>query len=132
MSFVSITKTFKSRHCKPPVTPPGGGGPPVPTHPIYIPIVPEHPIVIPPEQPEPPQPPLGIWGPTDPRPTNPIYLPIGGTPDTPNVPTHPIYIPVYPSHPIVLPPEENGDLKPTIRSTFRPKRSCRRLRQQST
>lgn len=44
------------------------------------------------------QPPLGIWGPTDPRPTPPIYIPImppageGG-----EAPTHPIYIPVYPS-----------------------------------
>jgi hypothetical protein len=50
-----------------------------------------------------PQPPLGIWGPGDPRPTNPIVIP----PDAiaPGVPTHPIFLPVYPSHPIVIPPD---------------------------
>ena len=59
---------------------------------------------------------MGIWGPTDPRPTPPIYIPIGGTPETPNVPTHPIYLPVYPAHPIVLPPGppvEGGPPVPT-------------------
>lgn len=47
--------------------------------------------------------PPGIWGPTDPRPQPPIYL---LPPDAiaPGVPAHPIYIPVYPAHPIVLPP----------------------------
>jgi len=81
----------------------------------------------------PPSPP-GIWGPTDPRPTPPIYLPpqqppgypahpIAGPPEwghhpahpivlppvTPGEPAHPIVIPPtppgYPAHPIVLPPE---------------------------
>jgi hypothetical protein len=55
----------------------GGSNTPFPTPPIYIPITPppesglspEHPIYIP------VQPPLGIWGPTDPRPTNPIVNP---------------------------------------------------------
>lgn len=106
MPLISITKTFKSR-CKPPVTPPGGGGePPQATHPIYFPIVPTHPIVIPPPQPEPPRPDnsLPLF------PSNPIYLPIGGTPDTPNVPSNPIYLPVYPSHPIVFPPEIDNSL----------------------
>lgn len=56
-----------------------------------------------------PQPPLGIWGPGDPRPTNPIVIP----PDAvaPGVPTHPIHLPVYPSHPIVIPP---GSLAPGV------------------
>lgn len=68
---------------------------------------PEHPIVIPPPVgPGEPEPPLGIWGPTDPRPTHPIYLPIppgiiGGDPPKPE---HPIWLPVYPAHPIVIPP----------------------------
>jgi len=60
----------------------------------------------------PAQPPLGIWGPTDPRPTPPIYLPPGGGGQPPGVPTHPIVIPPtppgtdppQPAHPIVLPP----------------------------
>lgn len=49
------------------------------------------------------EPPLGIWGPTDPRPTPPIVIP----PDSigPGVPTHPIYLPVFPTHPIVIPPD---------------------------
>src|SRR5499427_1259276 len=40
-----------------------------------------------------PQPPLGMWGPNDPRPTPPIYIPPvgGGTP--PGVPIHPIWGP---------------------------------------
>lgn len=69
---------------------------------------PEHPIVLPPDQPDPP---LGIWGPTDPRPTPPIVIP----PDAikPGVPTHPIYIPVYPAHPIVIPPDSIGPGVPT-------------------
>ncbi len=50
---------------------------------------------------EPPQPPLGIWGPTDPRPSHPIAgVPPGGAwpqpPRPPGVPTHPIYWPPYP------------------------------------
>lgn len=62
---------------------------------------PEHPIYNPP----------GIWGPTDPRPTPPIVIP----PDaiSPGVPTHPIFIPVYPAHPIVIPPGAIGPGKPT-------------------
>jgi len=66
---------------------------------------PEHPIVIPPE------PPLGIWGPTDPRPTPPIFIP----PDSigPGLPSHPIYLPVFPAHPIVIPPDSIGPGVPT-------------------
>jgi len=122
-----------------PVPPPvEGGGDEHPEHPIYIPVYPAHPIVIPlppvepptdggdahPEHPIylppvvwpplPPKPPLGIWGPTDPRPTPPIYLPLPTPPDSgggePGVPAHPIYFPVYPAHPIVLPPD--GGEKP--------------------
>jgi hypothetical protein len=52
-----------------------------------------------PVPPGPGQPP-GIWGPTDPRPTPPIYLPVV----PPGLkPEHPIFIPVVPSHPIFLP-----------------------------
>jgi hypothetical protein len=51
--------------------------------------------------------PPGIWGPTDPRPTPPIYVPVpppgGGGGGGGEHPEHPIYIPVYPAHPIVLP-----------------------------
>jgi hypothetical protein len=79
---------------------------------------PEHPIA---------EPPLGIWGPNDPRPTPPIYLPsfpphpthpivIPPPPDPSNgLPTHPIYIPGYPAHPIVFPPSIWGpnDPRPT-------------------
>lgn len=46
----------------------------------------------------PPDKPPGIWGPTDPRPTPPIYLP----PIIPGGP--PINIGAHPEHPIVLPP----------------------------
>lgn len=61
-----------------------------------------------------PEPPLGIWGPTDPRPTPPIYIPAPVPPDSGLKPEHPIYIPVFPTHPIVLPlpPEEGGEPKP--------------------
>jgi hypothetical protein len=55
----------------PPATePPYPGGPPHPDHtlPGDLPS-PEHPIVLP------PGPPLVIWGPSDPRPTVPIYWP---------------------------------------------------------
>lgn len=53
-----------------------------------------------------------IWGPTDPRPTPPIVIP----PDaiSPGVPTHPIYIPVYPAHPIVIPPGSIGGGDPPV------------------
>ena len=86
--------------------------PPIPAHPIYIPVYPAHPIVIPP----------GAIGPGDPPiPAHPIVLPpfvpahpIVIPPDSvaPGVPTHPIVLPPPPSiwpgrptHPIVLPPE---------------------------
>ncbi len=92
-----------------PVPPPPDSGL-HPEHPIYIPVYPAHPIVLPlpPEglHPMPPiyippqEPPLGIWGPDDPRPTPPIYIPVEGL-----HPEHPIYFPVEPTHPIVLPPE---------------------------
>jgi hypothetical protein len=39
---------------------------------------------------------LGIWGPTDPFPTPPIYIPITPPPESGLSPEHPIYIPVYP------------------------------------
>jgi len=112
-----------------PVPPPPDSGL-KPEHPIYIPVYPAHPIVIPlpPDEGEPqppyvwpPQiwagpilPPLGIWGPTDPRPTPPIYIPIvppessGGG----EHPANPIYLPVSPEHPIVLPPDEEGPPTP--------------------
>jgi hypothetical protein len=108
-----------------PVPPPPESGL-KPEHPIYIPVYPSHPIVIPapphPEHPIPPvvwppmpgKPPEGIWGPTDPRPTPPIYIPIT-PPESPGKPTHPIFFPVYPSHPIVLPPDEEiPDLPPDM------------------
>ena len=63
----------------------GGGNVPMPTPPIYIP-------------PEGSPPPLGIWGPTDPRPG-------WGLPQPPNVPTHPIVLP-----PEL--PEVDGDNRP--------------------
>jgi len=51
--------------------------------------------------------PPGISGPNDPRPTPPIYIPVpppsGGGGGGGEHPEHPIYIPVYPAHPIVLP-----------------------------
>ena len=55
--------------------------------------------------------PPGIWGPTDPRPTPPIVLPIPPDAIAPGVPSHPIYIPVYPAHPIVIPP---GAISPGV------------------
>ena len=61
---------------------------------------PEHPIFYPP----------GIWGPTDPRPSHPIVI-IPPDAVAPGVPTHPIYIPVYPAHPIVIPP---GSVAPGV------------------
>lgn len=63
---------------------------------------PEHPIVYPPR----PGGGEGIWGPTDPRPTPPIVIPPDSISD--GVPTHPIFIPVYPAHPIVIPPGSIG------------------------
>ena len=61
-------------------------------------------------QPPFPRPPI-IWGPNDPRPTPPIVIPPNGISD--GVPTHPIYIPVYPAHPIVIPPGSLGPGIPT-------------------
>ena len=62
---------------------------------------------------------LGIWGPTDPRPTNPIVLPLPVPPPTqPTDPVDPGYDIdvdtgyVRPEHPIVLPPTPPG--KPVI------------------
>lgn len=54
----------------------------------------------------PPLPPLGTWGPTDPRPTNPIA---GWNPGTGTFPPYqPPYVdntlPLHPFHPIVVPP----------------------------
>lgn len=40
----------------------------------------------------------GIWGPTDPRPSHPIYIPVTPPPESGLEPTHPIYIPVYPDN----------------------------------
>jgi hypothetical protein len=80
----------------------GVGGGPMPGGPA-----PSHPIA-------PGGPPPGIWGgrppayvdigppAPQPGPSHPIVIP----PDAvaPGVPSHPIYIPVYPAHPIVIPP----------------------------
>ena len=62
-----------------------------------------------------PEPPLGIWGPSDPRPTNPIwgFDPIHGTwpdhPHPPQPPQPPVFnaavIPLPPSDPPTTPPE---------------------------
>lgn len=88
--------------------------------PIYIPI----------------EPPLGIWGPNDPRPTPPIYIPApppGGwegvhpmppiylpvpPPDNDPHPENPIYWPVYIEHPIVLPPAMD-DLPEVVKEKLR-------------
>ncbi len=54
-----------------------------------------------------PEPPLGIWGPTDPRPTHPI----AGLPGFPGyLPPYPSQGPGFPTHPIVLP----DPLPPTL------------------
>lgn len=68
---------------------------------------PEHPIVI-------PEPPLGIWGGgNEPFPTPPIYIqiPPGVIPGHPPRPVHPIWLPVFPAHPIVIPP---GSIAPGV------------------
>lgn len=100
------------------VIPPDSIAPGVPTHPIVLPPpIPTHPIVIPPDAVAPGVPthpiylPPGIWGPTDPRPSNPIagipglpgytppVLPPGGTPLPPavNVPVEGklVFVPGY-------------------------------------
>jgi len=70
--------------------------------------------------------PPGIWGPTDPRPENPIPIYPGGTPNPPGIwgptdprPTNPISgipgLPGYeppPIDPPTNPPDSNGWLKP--------------------
>lgn len=66
---------------------------------------PEHPIVL-------PEPPLGIWGGgNEPFPTPPIYIqiPPGIIEGPPPRPAHPIWLPVFPAHPIVIPP---GSINP--------------------
>lgn len=105
-------------HPTPPPVISGGPGslPPFVMPPIVLPpgfidgVHPEHPIVIvPPSDGNHPMlpivipPDLGIWGPTDPRPTNPIVIP-------PPTPTYP----PQPTHPIVLPdpPTDGGEPKP--------------------
>src|SRR5262245_52826656 len=50
------------------------------------------------------EPPLGMWGPTDPRPTPPIAMPPGGGPGGPPGGGA---APPEPAHPIVLPPPED-------------------------
>ena|SRR5215831_3562727 len=50
------------------------------------------------------QPPLGIWGPTDPRPSNPISGPV--------FPGMPGYEPPVPPEIPTNPPDDNGWLKP--------------------
>ena len=87
----------------PPGRPPG-----VPTHPVYNPPYPDN--SLPGQQP-------GIWGPTDPRPTPPIYIPPAGAepplgiwgPTDPRPGLGPVAPQPHPEHPIVLPP----DLPPT-------------------
>ena len=76
--------------------PPGGGGG---GQPPWGGVAPPYP-----DQGLPGQPP-GIWGPNDPRPTPPIY--IGEIPPgiVDGQPEHPIYIPIFPAHPIVIPPD---------------------------
>ena len=57
--------------------------------------------------------PPGIWGGGNvPMPTPPIYI-IPPDAISPGVPTHPIYIPVYPAHPIIIPPSAIGPGVPT-------------------
>lgn len=69
-----------------------------------------------PDNPPPLDPPVHIWGPTDPRPALPIVIPPGaidpGGDGKPPVPSHPIVLPVYPAHPIYIPIGGLGDGKP--------------------
>jgi len=66
-----------------------------------------------------PEPPPGIWGGAPPwvdntlpgqppRPSHPIVIVPPGAIDGAH-PEHPIFLPVYPSHPIELPPEQPAD-----------------------
>jgi len=54
---------------------------------------------------------VDIGGPgPQPKPEHPIVIiPPGSIGGSPPLPTHPIYLPVYPAHPIELPPEEPAD-----------------------
>ena len=92
----------------PPPRPTPGPTPPGPVDPGYgIPIErPTHPIVIPPDAIGPGVPTHPIYLPV--YPAHPIVIPPGSL--APGVPTHPIYLPVYPAHPIVIP----GDHGPTF------------------
>src|SRR5262247_3565637 len=65
--------------------------------------------------PDPGQPPLTIWGPTDPRPSPPIYMPPGwwGNPGGWNPhPEHPIVIPPPPTEPPTEPIPPGEGIKP--------------------
>lgn len=96
--------------------PPGGidpGPPPIPAHPIYLPVYPAHPIVIPPNAIGPGHPEHPIVLPPY-YPAHPIVIPPGIIdPGPPPIPAHPIVLPPppgiiwpgRPEHPIVLPPE---------------------------
>lgn len=59
----------------------------------------------------PPGQPPGIWGPTDPRPTPPIPIYPGGTPNPPGIwgPTDP-----FPTPPIYIPPNVPPSLQPPV------------------
>jgi hypothetical protein len=61
--------------------------------------------IVPPDT-EPPEPPLGIWGPTDPRPTHPIVLPPTPPGVDPPHPAHPIVLPPVPPDPPIVPPDQ--------------------------
>ena len=110
---------------------------------IYLPEIWSGPIVPPSQPPGGGLPPLGIWGPTDPRPTPPIYFPpqqppSGGppvvtppiyyppVPGWPSIPPYPGQMPPgtvppqiwpspgHPAHPIVIPPPPGGGEPPVI------------------
>jgi hypothetical protein len=110
----------------PPAQPPQiWPSPGVPTHPIApggqppqiwpSPGVPTHPIA-------PGGPPPGIWGGAPiPVPTPPIYIPITPPPDSGLHPEHPIYVPVYPTHPIAPVPTWD-DIKDFLTGNLPPAR----------
>lgn len=64
---------------------------------------PEHPIVIPPDGLAPGVPSHPIYIPV--YPAHPIVIPPGSIGPPPNYPAHPIVLPPYPAHPIVIPPD---------------------------
>lgn len=70
---------------------------------------PAHPIVIPPDAIGPGVPTHPIYLPV--YPGHPIVIPPGSL--GPGSPSHPIYLPVYPSHPIVIPPDAVGPGQPS-------------------